>query len=626
MTAARALRLVIIQTAIIIFASAGRAKAADSEKPLLRIQGGYLAHSYDFNLILGENIAVEWGDWTMKARSIKIDVLRRLYMVFGNVILTSGAERVEADEFFSDVDKSSGILVRYGSSWQIEPFRQNLAAADLEAELHRRRTALTNLGWEKIFSSLLYATARTIEITRTFEVRGTDVTFYVEGVPSVGFSKFTLAAGDVFNTGGISLDKIWYTRNQGLFGDVNYSILQDKTFKSLTQFHYEEHSILKDYNGLPRQLDVQNSSMWSISDHLEFGLNGNYNSTSLWNARFSVQEKSRDGRNAILLDASYQKPLQSRGESWFGLESNIGSDNWGNLSLRGRYEVHDQKLIDLTYDKTFGKRLTFHLNTNFSQLGFGTGGNTSKILIADANFSYKADLFQAAADYYLNNDLLGGQRLERPQLRFSLAPVTFYDRLLTATLFNVFVVNSLHGDRVSESYNDNTVFSLSAAPIWIRPTLSIQISLDAEQFLEKEGRNFTTGGTVLRAIQQFAPGIFLEAFYSFQSRRRTQAWLIEGTTSQDLSVVFRANTQARINGWVSVSYDPKYDDWKQGFAGVSVNLIRNWKIQSLINYDFYRNRLANIDLFLVRRAGRFDLRLIWRSLSKELLIELVPSM
>jgi hypothetical protein len=102
--------------------------------------------------------------------------------------------------------------------------------------------------------------------------------------------------------------------------------------------------------------------------------------------------------------------------------------------------------------------------------------------------------------------------------------------------------------------------------------------------------------------------------------------LIEGTTGQDLSVMLRINPEERLNGWVTVSYDPKTGMWTQGFADLAVGLIRNWEFQTLLNYDFERRTVANVDLYLIRHAGRLDLRLIWRSLSKQILIELIPSL
>jgi hypothetical protein len=168
--------------------------------------------------------------------------------------------------------------------------------------------------------------------------------------------------------------------------------------------------------------------------------------------------------------------------------------------------------------------------------------------------------------------------------------------------------------------------TLSARPIAIRPDFSLHLSAALEQFLEKEGRNFTSGGLLFRSVLDLTPTIALEGFYSLQSRRRSRGWLIEGTMSQDLSAMLRIEPEERLNGWVTVSYDPKAGKWTQGFADLAVGLLRNWEFQTLMNYDFERRVVANVDLSLVRHAGRLDLRFIWRSLSKQILIELIPSL
>jgi hypothetical protein len=63
---------------------------------------------------------------------------------------------------------------------------------------------------------------------------------------------------------------------------------------------------------------------------------------------------------------------------------------------------------------------------------------------------------------------------------------------------------------------------------------------------------------------------------------------------------------------------------RQSFADISIDIIRNWRLHSLINYDFLLKKINNVDLYLIRDAGRFQLRFIWQSLSKQFLVELVP--
>ncbi len=175
-----------------------------------------------------------------------------------------------------------------------------------------------------------------------------------------------------------------------------------------------------------------------------------------------------------------------------------------------------------------------------------------------------------------------------------------------------------------DSYSNNTVLTLSTQPIFLQKGLSLNYNFSLEQFVEKEGRNFTSGGFIFNANKSIVKGISEQGLYSFQKRRKSKDWLIEGTTSQDLSAVLKVNPSKRINGWISFSYDPKNSQWRQSFADISVGIIRYWKLHSLVHYDFLLRKINNVDLYLIRDAGRFQLRFIWRSLSKQFLMELVP--
>ncbi|MDD8026833.1 MAG: hypothetical protein PHI34_09980 [Acidobacteriota bacterium] len=601
---------------------------AAGEPPLARIQGLSLAYSHDLNQIIGQNVSLDWLGWTVTAETVKIDVASRAGAAMGRVVLHKGEARLEADEFLFDLAKEAGILVRYGDDLETSPFPPARAIADAGAEARTRRAVLESVTWAKMRASLFYASARAMDILPTFEVYGDDVLVYVEGLEAVGFKRLKLSLGDKPRTNGLTLDKIWYSRNQGLFGDASLILGRDKKLHSRTQLHYEEHTVLSDYSGLPRQYDLETSTVWSASPKLDLGWEGNYSSTSLGNARIFALTKSRDAKRSVLFDLTYQKPLQSADETWLGVQTDLKSEAWGNLTFHGRQELHDQTLADLSYAKAFGKSVRFGLNARYSHLRLGgRGATTSRILTGNVQLAYESDGYQAAAEYHLNDDLLGDRRLTQPRFRLAVKPFAFYGGLLTASLSNSLVFQTLNdAGKVTPSYNDNTVFSLAAAPVTVRPGLTFRTSFTAEQFTEKEKRNFTSGGLVLNVVQEFVPGVTLEVFYSAQSRRRTKGWLIEGTTSQDLTAAFRVRTGGRIDGWMTISYDPKHADWKRGMADLAVGLIKDWRVQTLLNYDFYTKKMASVDLSLIRRAGRFDVKFLWRSLSKQFLIELVPAM
>jgi len=282
-------------------------------------------------------------------------------------------------------------------------------------------------------------------------------------------------------------------------------------------------------------------------------------------------------------------------------------------------------LTGFSYTNTFFNKINLLLSSSYSQIRIGESQDYSKIFTGGVSLSYNTRIFNLATDYYLNYDLFGNQLLSQPQLRLGLNPFSFYGGLLTANIYNIFIYNRLKAEDLRQySYSNNTVFNLSTRPIYIQKSLNLNFNVALEQFLEKEGRNFTSGGFIIRAEKRVFKGVSLEGFYTVQSRRKTKGWLIEGTTSQDLSAVLNVNPSEKLNGWLSFSYDPKNSQWRQSFADVSVGLIKNWKFHSLINYDFLLKKIGNVDLYLIRDAGRFQLRFIWRSLSKQFLVELVP--
>jgi hypothetical protein len=206
-----------------------------------------------------------------------------------------------------------------------------------------------------------------------------------------------------------------------------------------------------------------------------------------------------------------------------------------------------------------------------------------------------------------------------------LNPFQFYGGLISASIYNIFIYNNMKRSGIEEdSYSNNTVLTLSTQPIFFQKGFSLNYNFSLEQFVEKEGRNFTSGGFIFNVNKSIVKGISLQGLYSFQSRRKTKDWLIEGTTSQNFSAVLKVNPSERLNGWISFSYDPKNSQWRQSFADISVGIIRHWKLHSLVHYDFLLRKINNVDLYLIRDAGRFQLRFIWRSLSKQFLIELVP--
>jgi hypothetical protein len=583
------------------------------------LEGSYLAYSYDLNQIYGENVEFQFSSYTVSCQSIKIDLTKKIFYSFGNVVLRSTDETLSGDEFLFDPKEKIGSLISYKEKIEVKDI------GNVGQKIFLDQSQIPeDIDLLKIEKSFIYFTGQIFQITTDFDVYGYSVTLYIEGLEFVSFKKFKLSGGINQRRNGVSLEKIWYTKSQGLIGRLSYFYQKEKKVNTLTQLNYEEHSVLRNYQGLKRQADVMSSTTINFKKNLNLGLAANYNSSSLWNTNLWLN-KNWGQKISTRADFSYNKPLNFEGEAWFGLQSSINTEKFGNISFSGKYEIQNQILSYFSYGNAFLKRIHFRLSSSYSQVKIGAGGDYSKILTGAMDVSYNSRLFNLSTDYFLNYDLFSSQILSQPQLRFGLNPFQFYGGLLSASISNIFIYNNLTTSDIRQnSFSNNLFINISTQPISIQKSLSLDFNLGLEQFIEKEGRNFTSGGLIIHADKNIAKGISLLGFYSFQSRRKTKSWLIEGTTSQDLSAVFKVNPSEKLNSWISFSFDPKNNQWRQSFADLSFELIKNWKLHSLLNYDFIFKKINNIDLYLIREAGRFQLRFIWRSLSKQILVELVP--
>lgn len=590
-----------------------------SEKTLIRLEGSYLAYSYDYNQIYGKEVKFIFSSYDVSCQTLKIDIPSRSFYAYGSVVLKKGEEIISGDEFLFIPQENKATLISYKEKIDVK----QIGIEENEIPL-TRNDVLDELNLLKIQKSFIYFTGQKIDITTNFEVYGYDVTIYLEGLESVGFKRFKLSEGIGQRRNGVSINKIWYTKSQGIIGRASYFYEKKNKINSLTQLNYEERSVLKNYHGPKRQADIMTSTTVNLNENLNLGLMGNYNSSSLWNMNFWLNKKWSDKINTNL-GISYNKPINYRGEAWLGFQSTIDVGKFGNISLLGKYEFQNQILGNFSYGNTFLKNISLLLNSSYSKIKISGSTEYSEILSGGVSLSYNSRIFNLSTDYYLNYDLFGSQLLSQPQLRIGLNPFVFYGGLLSASIYNIFIYNKLKRQEIHEdSYSNNTVFNLSTKPIFIQRSFQLNFNIALEQFVEKEGRNFTSGGIIINANKEILKGISLEGFYSIQSRRKTGGWLIEGTTSQDISTVLRANPSESINGWVSFSYDPKNNQWRQSFADISIKVIKNWKFHSLLNYDFLLKKINNVDLYLIREAGRFQLRFIWRSLSKQFLVELIP--
>ena len=592
--------------------------AAEKESPL-RLKGGYLAYSYDLNHLYGENVEAAGETFEIQARYLTIDLNSRICRAFGAVSLVYGDERNEGDEIVFALGRPAFRLTSYTETATVREFGETQILESLPDAAGRAEITLP-----AVRDSFIHFTAAAMTLTAAFEIVGHEATLYVGGVESLTFKRLNLSQGMKIRAGGFSLDRVWYSRSQGLTARAAFHHRDRDILTGTHQIHIEERSILKDYPGAPRQVDLMSSTSLRLGPDANLSLTANLNTGQSYSSRLLFSRKWTDAVS-MRADLSLDKPVHNVHEIWAGLGTDIGLGQWGVLRMAGRYELEGQILASAAFNARVVSNLHMGLAGTYSQLNMGGRDQKSRIATGAFSLDYRTRMFNLSSDYQLNWDLFGNQLLSQPHVNFALNPVVFYSGLLRLHFSNrVFYSRLSGGEQRSSMAANNTAMNLTTETLGLGSGLTLSAGLSAEQFLETERRNITSGGGTFRLGKAWGPNFGLELLYSLQSRRKTKNWFIEGTTSQDMSAVVRYGAGQPFSGWVSVSYDPKTDKLRQSFADCSLDITRNWTVHAMAYYDFLFGRLDNIDISVIRKVGRFNLRFMWRSLSRQFQVDLVP--
>jgi hypothetical protein len=243
------------------------------------------------------------------------------------------------------------------------------------------------------------------------------------------------------------------------------------------------------------------------------------------------------------------------------------------------------------------------------------------------SLSYSNRLFNLVSDYSFHKDLLLKQSQSNPQFRLNVSPFRLYNGLLQVNFTSSFMISQLNNGGVRDKSNKaNMSLALQSEKIQLGLGPEMSFSLAAEQLIDEDPQNnFTSLGYIFKCSQSLTNFADFNFLFNYQTRRKTEKWFIQGTTSQDWSAVLKLKEKEnRIQGWVSLSYDTKTGHFTSGFLDCSMAIVKNWFLQTQMNYDFIFKNFS-YDLYLIRRAGRIMIRGSYRSLSKQFLLEVLPN-
>ncbi len=595
-------------------------------KERLEIKGDYLLYSYDYNYIYGQgNLQIKSKEWTIQAGVVEIDVAGRAALASRDCRVETGKQKYAADMLEIDLESLDLKLATFRErieSWTLP------GKGPAEGERRPGPGQVTRHEVEALKRSLLYFLNHRIVITPNYRVYGYQTTVFIEGVQSLSFKKFKLdqGAGEK-DIQGAGIDKIWYYPSQGAV--VNGHLTLEKPLKA---------GAVKTSNALDLKYDVFNktgnpprgkiyfNSASSLDLDRKSALNLDVNAITgnIFSVLLAMRTKWTP-RWSSGWTAEYSRTSARREELWLRLNAGLQDKLLGSASLSLGYEKERQYQAGVSLQNQALKHVSLSLQHNRSRLLYGEGmynrQDTSAFTLA-----YSHRLFNMAADYSFHRDLLQDQSQGTPRFTLNLSPFRLYHGLLQVNFSSSFLVNrlALGGVRDDRS-RANLALNLQSETIRLGSGPRFSFALSAEQLLEPERLGqFTSLGWVLKSSQPIAGFADLDFLYNYHTRRQTEAWLIQGSTSQDWSAVLRLKENARrVTGWVSLSYDTKTGRFTSTYLDCAVALIKNWQFQTQMHYDFlFKN--FNYDLYLIRHAGRIMVRASYRSLSRKFLLEVLP--
>jgi len=658
-------------------------------RELLDIKGDFLLYSFDYNYIYGQgNILVKGKDFSIQAANVEIDVSNRVACLSRNCQVLVGKKKHTADFVEIDLDDLSLRLTTYTDAILTRKLltqKQTAEAKAAEAKAAESKAAeskaveskaaeaktaealaaevkseevkavearadeaeadeveaaevkaaaarqIAYRDYESLKKSLVYFLNNRIVITSGYKLYGYQCTVFVEGIQSLAFKKFKLDKGIPEATeSGFGIDRVWFYASQGVVLNSHYLLeknVKHGLFRSNSglDLSYDILSAKEDLVGSRGKINFKSLNTLPLDKKSGLTLNVNYLTDNMLNASMNFKTQWTPQLNSDLT-AEYTLTASKREEFWLRLRSGFNNKVLGNLSLNLAYEKEKQYLLELSLQNQAVKHFAFSARHSSSHLLFAEKQYNSQSQSA-FSLSFTNPLFNVVADYSFHKDLLLDQSQGNPQVRLSVNPFRLYGGLLQLNFSSSFIINQLNNRGVRDDLSKaNMSLALQSEKIQIGPGQEMSFSLAAEQLLDKDpGNNFTSLGCILKGSQSLWDFADFNFLFNYQTRRQSEKWFIQGTTSQGWSAVLKLKEKPNgVQGWVSLSFDTKTGRFTSGLLDCSVAIIKNWYLQTQMNYEFtFKN--FSYDIYLIRRAGRIMIRASYRSLSKQFLLEVVPN-
>ena len=587
---------------------------------LIDIRGDYLLYSKDFNHLLGSgHVTVRGEGFTLTCPRLDLDLSRRKGMLPGGGRLEAGTAVEEFD--LGEIDLNTLVMRAswFGKGVVSRMIRLKPGAAGGTTWVE----GFTPRSLGELETSLLYFVGPRMEVHGGFGVTGHQVVVFIEGMPSVRFKKWRLDGGGADDQPPMfTLERSWYYSAMGVVLGGRFSAGRN----ALTTVH-----------DVTLQYDIANNLDWPRRERISYegnvrlklggwgALTGKvgYSSQNIFTAALGAEANlGQVASSSLSLELS--DPYRGHQELWGRSRSQLNLGSWGKVGLNLSAERDHQSLAEVTAAATFARNFRFSLRQQLSRL-LDSGGQAAERRNAALALTYSTKLFDLATDYSFADDRLRDQWQSTPGFRVTARPLSFYAGLLSVG-FQLHAAQSWIGRRSGRDLLGQVVTSLSldTQRLPLASGTDLQFSLASEWNVDRDPLARTvSSGVVLRA-RQALPGPFrLELLYNYHARRALRDWWITGATSQDFTCLLRTRRKVGgFSGWTSLSVDTKRSRLTVAYFDGALDLFKNWQAATQVNYDFLVRRwIANF--YLIRKAGRFQLRVSFRTLGG-FLVEFIP--
>ncbi|MFB0566359.1 MAG: hypothetical protein ACETWK_11880 [Candidatus Aminicenantaceae bacterium] len=601
-------------------------------KIIMEIKGDYLAYSYDYNYFYGKgNLKIKFHDLNITGDRIKIDFNSDILRIFGSVKLEiidssqgESSKEHSGDQFTLNLKAKKGELLIYQD--EIKRSYLDLGLNEV-ASLSLSTAVLKEVTLSKIQSSFIYYTFTKLELLEDYKIIGYGVLCHVEGMESIYLKKFSLRRGTLNVNPGLRINKIWYTSSQGIVGEGELHLFQTDKTRSKTDFTYEERSVIKEHLPPNRILRVKSENKIIFNKNSILGLNGNYDSYSNWNTSLFFNRRF-ERLGSVNVDVSHVHPIGGfHPETWIKANSSFSSPRLGSIASSVGYEIQGQLQSALSYSRNIFRRFTVGINTSYNTVRESEVLTRTKILASNVSLSYRRGYFNVVTNYSLNSDLISHSSLSIPQISLNLTGLSFYHNLLHLSVSNNFYyyISTSQLTGKTTNYSDNLIFALSTNLTSLPFIDNLNFSLNAEELFREGREGYLSTGLVVNLRKQIVKNsVYLNSVYAYNTHRKNKKWFIEGTNSQNLLTYLEVSLLKKIYTNISLNFDPERGRLLNSFATFTYQLGRSWYINSSLQYDFLNKKFNNVDVFLIRDVKKFDIRLVWRYLTKQVFIEIVP--